>query len=74
MNKLNFLSTFFIAGLVFLISCGPAAEDRQAMHARAKVFQDSIAASIRNTIAEAEMPAQAPAPATVMPAPTPTTK
>jgi hypothetical protein len=39
-----------------LFSCGPAAEDRNAMHARAKVFQDSIANVIKATMAEAEVP------------------
>jgi hypothetical protein len=41
----------------FLLSCGPAAEDREKMHARAKVFQDSIADFIRQSLAEAEAPA-----------------
>lgn len=71
MTKTKLIAVIFTANLVFLISCGPAAEDRKAMHARAKVFQDSIANSIRSTIAEAEMPAQMPAnTATVAPTPT----
>lgn len=48
-----------IPALVFpliLISCGPAAEDREQMHARAKVFQDSIANAIRTSMAEAAAP------------------
>lgn len=47
---------YYFAISISLFSCGPAAEDRQAMHARAKVFQDSIANSIRATMAEAEGP------------------
>ncbi len=42
---------------LFISACGPAAENREAMHARAKSFQDSIAATIRATLAEAEGPA-----------------
>lgn len=51
-------TTFFSLSLFTLIlsSCGPAAEDRQMMHARAKVFQDSIANIIRTSMAEAEGP------------------
>jgi hypothetical protein len=48
---LSFLSFFILA-----TSCGPAAEDRQKMHERAKVFQDSIANFIRVSMAEAETP------------------
>jgi hypothetical protein len=40
-----------------LYSCGPAAEDRNVMHSRAKIFQDSIANVIRTQMAEAEAPA-----------------
>jgi hypothetical protein len=46
-------SLFFI---FILASCGPAAEDRQAMHERAKVFQDSIANVIKTSMAEAAAP------------------
>ena len=52
-----------LAGILFvtlLYACGPAAEDREKMHARAKVFQDSIAASIQAQMNEAEMPNMAP--------------
>ena len=52
-----------LAGIMFislLYACGPAAEDREKMHARAKVFQDSIAASIKAQMNEAEMPNMAP--------------
>lgn len=42
--------------LIFLVSCGPAAEDRQMMHSRAKVFQDSIANMIRVSMEEAAAP------------------
>ena len=54
----NTIVTLFILCSLFLLSCGPAAEDRQVMHARAKIFQDSLADLIKSTIAEAEGPAQ----------------
>jgi|GEM_PF-766094 len=44
--------------ILFLTSCGPAAENREVMHQRAKVFQDSIANMIRSSMAEAEAPAR----------------
>lgn len=68
--KKTILSLAFLS-VIILSSCGPAAEDRQAMHARAKVFQDSIATMIRTSMSEAEAPgliAPAPAPAST-PAP-----
>lgn len=40
-------------------SCGPAAENRETMHKRAKEFQDSIAKTIKDAMAEAEMTAPA---------------
>jgi len=61
------LSPVFIFILI-LTSCGPAAENRQMMHERAKVFQDSIANMIRASMAEASAPSNV----VVMPAPTPT--
>ena len=54
MKKIKILLSLNV--FVLLTSCGPAAEDREKMHARAKVFQDSIANSIRTSMAEAEMP------------------
>ena len=54
MKKTILLSSLFL-GLVF-ISCGPASENRQIMHERAKIFQDSIANFIRTSMAEAEAP------------------
>ncbi len=63
--KQLFLSIAFTLTLI-LTSCGPAAENRQAMHERAKVFQDSIANMIRISMAEAEAPSRGvmvPAPA-----------
>jgi hypothetical protein len=42
--------------LMIATSCGPAAEDREAMHIRAKSFQDSIAFIIRSSMAEAAAP------------------
>jgi hypothetical protein len=69
---------FVLSSLLFLLastSCGPAAEDRQKMHERAKVFQDSIANFIRVSMAEAEAPGPGVAPAvqqnTAIPQPTP---
>ena len=52
MKKTVFLSSSLFT--LILSSCGPAAEDRQMMHDRAKVFQDSIANVIRTSMAEAE--------------------
>lgn len=40
--------------VLFLQSCGPAAEDRNVMHARAKQFQDSIANLIKTQMMEAD--------------------
>ncbi len=40
-----------------MMGCGPAAEDREAMYARAKVFQDSIANVIKQSMDEAAAPA-----------------
>ncbi len=48
-------------------ACGPASEDRQLMHDRAKHVQDSIADYIHARMAEAEAPPQI-----VTPAPSPT--
>lgn len=75
MIKKIFLLTASLS-FILLTACGPAAEDRRAMHERAKVFQDSIANVIRATIAEAEGPVQTAAPVAPAPAaaPTPTTK
>ena len=75
-------NTFFFFCSVFSLlfsSCGPASEDRNYMHARAKVFQDSIANFIRASMAEAEAPANNGIPAmtppqTPSPAPTATVK
>jgi hypothetical protein len=53
MKKIVFFSLLIISALT---ACGPAAEDRQKMHERAKVFQDSIANFIRAAMAEAETP------------------
>ncbi len=73
MNKIN-LIVALVAVVVINTSCGPAAEDREAMYARAKVFQDSIANVLKSSMAEAEAPgpAIAPAPAST-PAATQTT-
>lgn len=48
---------FFGLSLLFLhTACGPAAEDREHMHSRAKVVADSIANSIKTQMSEAETP------------------
>ena len=50
--------------LLAIGSCGPAAENREAMHIRAKSFQDSIAFIIKSSMAEAAAPGPGqPAPA-----------
>jgi hypothetical protein len=49
----------FAAALFLLGSCGPAAEDRELMHIKAKKFQDSIANLIRMQMAEADPSATA---------------
>jgi hypothetical protein len=56
MTRSAFLFAAFISLLAFT-SCGPAAEDRNVMHQRAKIFQDSIANLIKQQLAEAEGPA-----------------
>lgn len=70
MKKNLLLGLSFV--LVVLVACGPAAENRDKMHTRAKEFQDSIATVIRQSMQQAEMPAQtmpaATPPATAMPA------
>lgn len=48
---------FSLAFAVFQTSCGPAAENRETMHSRAKQIGDSIANSIKTSMAEAEAPA-----------------
>jgi hypothetical protein len=53
-------SSVILPVVIFVLiiqSCGPAAEDREMMHQRAKSFQDSIANLIRTQLAEAEGPA-----------------
>lgn len=54
-----------------LVSCGPAAENREKMHNRAKEFQDSIANVIRQSMQAAEMPSQAAPQAAPMATPQP---
>jgi hypothetical protein len=54
--KLSALLSVLFFTIIFQ-SCGPAAEDREMMHQRAKAFQDSIANLIRTQLAEAEGPA-----------------
>ncbi len=42
--------------LLLSYSCGPAAENREQMHIRAKAFQDSIANVIKTSMDEAAAP------------------
>jgi hypothetical protein len=53
MRNLSAILFLFVA---FLTACGPASEDRQLMHERAKHVQDSIADYIHARMAEAEAP------------------
>ena len=55
MKKLLILP--FLSLMVAFSACGPAAEERDDMLARSKVFQDSIANMIKAQMAEAEGPA-----------------
>jgi hypothetical protein len=57
----------FGAALLILSSCGPAAEDREAMYARAKVFQDSISNVIKQSMDEAAAPMEQAAEAVPQP-------
>ena len=52
-KKLFFLQ---LGAVLILVSCGPAAENRELMHARAKIFQDSIANLIKVQMSEAMGP------------------
>ena len=54
MKKIGLPAVLLITAMV--VSCGPAAEDREKMHIRAKIFQDSIANVIRTSMAEAAAP------------------
>jgi hypothetical protein len=78
MKNLIFFSSIIL--VVFLASCGKASEDREAMYARAKVFQDSIANVIKSSMDAVAAPAPGMAPAVVTEtaqnpaAPTATTK
>ncbi|MBA3665382.1 MAG: hypothetical protein H0W61_14390 [Bacteroidetes bacterium] len=45
--------------LLLQVSCGPAAESRESMQSRAKHVADSIANSIKASMAEAETPGPA---------------
>jgi len=45
-----------LAAMFGFISCGPASENREAMHVRAKAFQDSIAFIIKSSMDEAAAP------------------
>lgn len=65
MKNLILLSA--LTTILVLSSCGKAGEDRDAMYARAKVFQDSIANVIKLSMQEAEAPAD---PMMAMPMPT----
>jgi hypothetical protein len=64
MKNLIFLSSIIL--VLSLSSCGKAAEDREAMYARAKVFQDSIANVLKTAMDAAAAPAPGMAPAAVI--------
>lgn len=64
----NYLFLFACVFTIALVSCGPAAEDRQEMHRRAKIFQDSIAQFIHQSMEEAAAPGPNAAPQVVAPA------
>lgn len=53
------LPVFAISLLLSNTSCGPAAENRETMHARAKQVGDSIANVIKTSMAEAAAPGPA---------------
>lgn len=67
MKKVSILFSFSSL-ILFAFSCGPAAEDRQNMHARAKVVADSIANMIKTKMAEAEAVSQSAPASTIAPA------
>lgn len=48
--KQIFLTIIVIATVFSLVKCGPAAEDRDAMHAKAKRVSDSISAVIDSAL------------------------
>lgn len=60
--KINKILIYSFVGIALCIcafmvsSRGPAAENREQMHYRAKIFQDSIATIIRAQLSEAETP------------------
>ncbi|MCE3260101.1 MAG: hypothetical protein K0S12_1742 [Bacteroidetes bacterium] len=56
MKKILFFSLGFAT---LLLSCGPAAEDRNTMHARAKIIGDSIANILKTSMEEAAKPGPA---------------
>jgi hypothetical protein len=58
MFMMNFKFLFVSAiALSIFSSCGPAGENKEAMYARAKVFQDSIGNVIKSSMDEAAAPA-----------------
>jgi hypothetical protein len=60
MKKILFISLGFAT---LLLSCGPAAEDRNTMHSRAKKIGDSIANILKTSMDEAAKPGPAFKPA-----------
>ena len=65
MKKLILLPALTL--VIAFTACGPAAEERDQMMTRSKVFQDSIANMIKTSMAEAEAPGPT---RVVVPAPT----
>jgi len=62
----NFICFFNLIIIFILVSCGPAAENREAMYARSKVFQDSIANVIKSSMDAAAAPASGTAPVAIV--------
>ena len=62
----NLIFVFSSISVLFLSSCGPAAENREAMYARSKVFQDSIANVLKTSMDAAAAPAPGMAPPAVI--------
>lgn len=61
----NAILFFSLIIIIAFVSCGPAAENKDSMHRRAKEVQDSIANSIKTAIEEVSaMPNVVVAPAT----------
>ena len=63
-QKISF--SLIILSSIILLSCGKAAEDKATMLSNAKRIQDSLTITLKNAIAEADMPANMAMPAPVI--------